>query len=118
VVLDTNIVLHHIDALELVSAATELVVVAQTLLLELRNQNYSIFKRFIQLLNDPKRIFLFFPNDHEIMTKCLRSSHQSINDSNDAKIVQTALYYSVLIDNEGTVVFVSNDLGNRVSSSC
>jgi hypothetical protein len=66
--LDTNIALHHIDLLETKSALTEIVVITHTLLKELRNLNYSVYKRMMTILNDEQRCFIFLPNEnhHEI----------------------------------------------------
>jgi hypothetical protein len=62
--LDTNIALHHIDLLETKSELTEIVVITHTLLKELRNLNYSVYKRLMTILNDEQRCFIFLPNEN------------------------------------------------------
>ena len=62
--LDTNIVLHHIDLLESKSNLTEVVVIPHTTLKELRNLNYSVYKRMMTIMNDEQRCFIFLPNEN------------------------------------------------------
>jgi exosome complex exonuclease DIS3/RRP44 len=67
-VLDTNILLHHMDVLEHDEFLKQIVVVCQTVLSELHNQDSSLFKRATSLLTDPKRCFIFYPNEFSMET--------------------------------------------------
>lgn len=62
IVVDTNVLLHHMDILEDSTTELDCVVVCQTALCELRNLNLSVYKRAVQLLKDETRHYLFYPN--------------------------------------------------------
>jgi hypothetical protein len=63
IVIDTNIGIHHIDALESASWDNVLVVICQTVLSEAKKLNGSIFKRLTSLLANKNKLFLFYPNE-------------------------------------------------------
>lgn len=71
-VLDTNIALHQIDVLEYNCPATSLIVLAQTVLLELKHLNLSVFRRVTELIKDTTRTFIVFANEHATSTVVLR----------------------------------------------
>ncbi len=68
VVVDTNIVIHHIDALESAHMNRTMIIFCQTVLSETRKLNSSIFKRATSLLADANKHFLFYPNELSAMT--------------------------------------------------
>lgn len=68
IVIDTNIVIHHIDALENASLENVMIVICQTVLSESRKLNTSIFKRLTALIGDRNKLFLFYPNELSIDT--------------------------------------------------
>ncbi len=67
-VLDTNVVIHHIDAFESSDMANIMIVLSQTLLSEARKLNSSIFKRLTSLLSDVNKYFVFYPNELSLNT--------------------------------------------------
>jgi hypothetical protein len=110
--LDTNILVHHIDLLETKSSLNEILVLTETVLKELRNLNYSIYKRILSLLKDITRNFIFLPNEHhsEISSEegtgsvseerkqqqnngLFRFKNESVNDAHDRFIVTSILYF-------------------------
>ncbi len=65
VVVDTNILLHHMDILEETSTSSPILqslIIPQTALSELRNLNLSIYKRALALFKDETRQIIFHPN--------------------------------------------------------
>lgn len=71
-VLDTNIAMHQIDVLEYSCPATSLVVVLQTALQELKHLSNTIYQRMLDLIKDPSRCFIFYPNEVSTDTATLR----------------------------------------------
>ena len=63
VVIDTNVALEEIDLLE-DSNGLENVILLQTVLAEVRHRSSPIFKRLKDLLEDRKRRFYLFVNEH------------------------------------------------------
>jgi hypothetical protein len=82
-VIDTNVAIHQIDALECNCPATALVVVLQTVLQEIRHLNLSIYRRITALLQNESRSYIFFPNEMvmgaSILRKGLISSLSSVS---------------------------------------
>ncbi len=64
IVIDTNILLHHMDIFEDSSSISllDVLIIPQTALSELRHLNISMYKRAINLLRDENRHCIFFPN--------------------------------------------------------
>jgi exosome complex exonuclease DIS3/RRP44 len=115
-VVDTNIALHQIDVLEHRCPAIALVVVTQTVLQELRHLNLAGYRRLADLIKDESKSFVFFANEMSVHTSSYRRPAESINDANDRAIRETATYFGDLIKDAGSVVFLSNDKENQVSS--
>lgn len=74
IVIDTNILLHHMDILEDSSSHSvfDVVIIPQTALSELRNLNISFYKRALALMKDEDRRFVFFPNSCDSHTTASR----------------------------------------------
>jgi exosome complex exonuclease DIS3/RRP44 len=71
-VIDTNIALHQIDILEYSCPIISMIVIAQTVLQELRHLNISVYRRIISILKDESRSFIFYPNEISVATTILR----------------------------------------------
>ena len=69
---DTNVALRQIDLLEQSCPAFSVVVIAQTVLQELRNLNLSVFRRLQSAIRDQSKSFIFFPNEVDMDTVCSR----------------------------------------------
>lgn len=126
-IIDTNIALHQIDVLEFPCEGTQVVILLQTVLQEVKHRNLSVYNRICKLLNDESRLYIFFPNEACVSTLVLRRQKESINDSNDRSIRHVTQYFDYLIEknssSEGSenelninipkVILISNDVDNR-----
>ena len=116
-VIDTNIALHQIDVLEYDCPATSLVVVLQTVLQELRKLNLSVYRRLMGLLENEKKMYIYYPNELSSDSLVVRKADESINDANDRAIRDTCAYFQRSLSNSGTVILLSNDQDNRKKAS-
>lgn len=145
VVLDTNILLHHMDILEASSNTIQTAIIPQTALSELRNLNLSVYKRALSLFKDETRQFVFYPNvcasnalyqrytyfiiwQYHTFLNCVnilnlcssicppRLRNESPNDYNDRLIVQCCASFASL-DSGLDILLLTNDFGNQVSQS-
>lgn len=112
-VLDTNIALHQIDVLEFDCPATALVFIAQTVLLELRHLNLSVYKRLLALLKDEKKMYVFYPNEQSAECAIVKRLGETVNDANDRAIRRMCMFISEQIAEKGTAILLSNDVENR-----
>lgn len=71
-VIDTNIALHQIDVLEYKCPATSTIVILQTVLQELKHLNSNVHARIMELIKDPTRSFIFYPNEASSVTMVQR----------------------------------------------
>lgn len=62
-VIDTNIALHQIDALEYACPVMSLIVIPQTVLQELKHLNLAIYKRLFALFSCENKNYVLFPNE-------------------------------------------------------
>jgi exosome complex exonuclease DIS3/RRP44 len=92
-VLDTNIVLHHMDALEAASTVFSDVVILQTVAAETRHRNLAVYGRLSALLRDSTRRFVYFANENHRDTFVVRRDAESPNDYNDRSVRVAALWY-------------------------
>ena len=141
VVVDTNVLLHNIDVLEHPSFALSNIVITQTALLECRHRSFTTYERVMDLLRSSgaddddantntnsksnnkmdehtkkRRCVIFFPDVHHVSTQYQQSGTKktSINDENDARIRQVALYYGEALSGGGVeVILLSDDKGCR-----
>ena len=61
--IDTNVALHQIDALEYKCQEISFILILQTVLQEIKHLNISVFRRFSVLLKSEKKLFVFYPNE-------------------------------------------------------
>ena len=92
VVLDTNVVLHQLDALEAAGDLITDVVFPQTVLEETRHRSGVIYARVVALLRLPQRRFFAFANTHHRGTYSQRLSGESANDYNDRLVRDAAAW--------------------------
>ena len=120
VVVDTNVLLHHMDVLEYVRETLDVedsggshsiaaaVVIPQTALEECRNRSLVMYRRVTDLIRSSssssrgknRRSFIVFADLHHVDTQhCCESDEKEeqetliINDENDARIRKVAYYY-------------------------
>ncbi|KAJ3351591.1 exosome catalytic subunit dis3 [Allomyces javanicus] len=109
---DTNVFLHHIDFME--HPGTKDVVIAQTVLDEVRHRNLQIYNRLRTVIANPDRRFYVFSNEHHKATFIEKTDGESINDRNDRAIRVVAQWYSThLAAHHIAVVLLTDDIGNR-----
>ncbi len=116
-VIDTNVALHQIDVLEYDCPATSLIIILQTVLQELRNLNLSVYKRLMALLENDKKMYIYYPNELSSDSLVVRRADESINDANDRAIRDACVYFQRSLDDNGTVILLSNDQDNRKRAS-
>lgn len=128
ILVDTNVLLHNIDVLEHPSFALSNIVITQTALLECRHRSFATYDRVMDLLRSStadaknntdtnnksdkkakKRCVIFFPDVHHVSTQCNGEKQSSINDQNDARIRQVALYYGEALSGVGVEVILLSD---------
>ena len=139
VLVDTNVLLHNIDVLEHPSLALSNIIISQTALMECRHRSFSSYGRVMDLLRSSssgteeshpqgkngdekvskqkkskKRCAIFFPDVHHVSTQYQGPQKCSINDKNDAKIRQVALFFGEALAGTGVeVILLSDDKGCR-----
>jgi exosome complex exonuclease DIS3/RRP44 len=122
VIVDTNVLLHNLDVLEHPSCAISNIVVPQTALLECRHRSFSAYNRTMDLLRSSvskdsdgtgssnKRCVIFFPDCHHIATQLPPSQEKkSVNDDNDARIRQVAMFFGESLVGSGVEVTLLTD---------
>ncbi|EFC50676.1 exosome complex exonuclease RRP44 [Naegleria gruberi] len=109
---DTNVVLHQITILEHPSITNAIIL--QTVLNEVRNQNYNIYKRIRTLIEDKSgKHFYVFSNEHHRETYVgERQISESMNDRNDKAIRVTALWYMRKLAESKPIYLLTNDKEN------
>lgn len=123
-VIDTNVALQAMDALEHKSAFFDMII-PQTVLEEVRNRSLPIYSRLRALTADDsgKRVYVFH-NEFRKETYTVRIPKESINDRNDRAIRNVASYYSSHLKANAEkakllgvkipeIVLLTNDKNNR-----
>ena len=77
--LDTNVVLHQMDLLELNIPPLCDVIVLQTVMQEVKHRDMGLYNRLHALIRDDARRFFVFANEHHRGTFQTRSSAHSCN---------------------------------------
>ncbi|KAI9221724.1 hypothetical protein BC828DRAFT_380287 [Blastocladiella britannica] len=109
---DTNVFLHHMDLMD--HPAIMDVVVAQTVLEEVRHRNLTTYNRLRTLIANRDRRYFVFSNEHHRDTFAEKIDGESPNDRNDRAIRMVADWYQKHLANTGiTVLMLSDDAGNR-----
>ena len=115
-ILDTNVILHQLDIIEYDCPATNIVVILQTVLQELKHLNLSVYKRIYGLLKNEKKSFVFFPNELNAETFENRVPSETANDYNDRLIRIATAHFQRAVSKPGNVILISNDAIQRVSA--
>ena len=117
-VMDTNIILHHLDTIEDSRTINLIknVVVLQTVLDEIRGRNPGIYTRIRNIVASGRtlnRHFFVFSNEyHREAALTLQTVGESPNDRNDAAIRKAALWYAKHVSPPVQVVLLTNDRDN------
>uniref|UniRef100_A0A069DZM9 Protein DIS3 homolog n=1 Tax=Panstrongylus megistus TaxID=65343 RepID=A0A069DZM9_9HEMI len=110
--LDTNAVLDQIDALE--ESFLTNVIILQTVLEEVKHRSSTIYKRLREIINNSRRKFYVFVNEHRRETYIEREPGESVNDRNDKAIRAAALWYQLHLSSQNIKsVLLSDDAVNR-----
>jgi len=109
IVVDTNICLHQIDALE--SPAMRNIILLSVVLEEVRNQNRATYARLKQLITDSSRGIHFFANESHKGCYVERAEGESPNDRNDRAIRTAVEWYARHLAAPGapSVVLITHD---------
>ena len=142
VVVDTNVLLHHMDVLEYtrpneegaINSIAAAVVIPQTALEECRNRSLVMYRRVTDLIRSSstgkqRRAFIVFADLHHVDTQMMddvellvEGEDVKINDENDAKLRKVADYYGRAVHNHHIqadaeekmeVIFLSDDAASR-----
>ncbi|KAL7508208.1 hypothetical protein ACHAXN_005291 [Cyclotella atomus] len=140
VIVDTNVLLHHMDVLEYVrsddgihNSIAAAVVIPQTALEECRNRSLVMYRRVTDLIRSSstgkqKRAFVVFADLHHVDTQfidegMMNGEDAKINDENDARLRKVAEYYGRAVHNHHResnpgedkmeVVFLTDDAASR-----
>ena len=62
-VVDTNVALQQIDALEFKCPAVASIIILQTVLQEIKHINLAVYRRINNLFRDETKTVIFFPNE-------------------------------------------------------
>ncbi|KNC77921.1 exosome complex exonuclease RRP44 [Sphaeroforma arctica JP610] len=110
---DTNVVLHQIDLLEHANITN--IIILQTVLDEVKNQNTAIYTRLRAIITNHEKHAYVFTNEHHRDVFVERLPKESSNDRNDRAIrVSTEWYNKHLPQNKGVrVVMLTNDRDNK-----
>ena len=112
-VLDTNVALHEMDALEAAGGLLDDVVVLQTVLEEVRHRSPPIHARLRALMRDPARRFAPFANAHHRDTYSERRAGESANDYNDRLIREACVWLRAHFRDAGIgIVLLTHDAAN------
>ncbi|CAG8746900.1 13856_t:CDS:10 [Dentiscutata erythropus] len=119
IVPDTNVFMNQIDVVE--HPALHDVIVMQTVYEELRHLSLPIYNRLRALINDQKKRFYVFSNEHHRDTYIQRLKDESPNDRNDRAIRSAVKWYSTHLkkinkENHIEVVLLTDDVGNRTKA--
>ncbi|PZC85547.1 hypothetical protein B5X24_HaOG216655 [Helicoverpa armigera] len=116
-ILDTNVVLHQIDVLE--EDALTNVIILTTVLEEVKHQNTAIYQRLLEIIQNKRRKFYSFINEHHKDTYIERDPGEKQNDRNDRAIRKTAIWYESHLNVNSAVgqvpkiVLITDDEINR-----
>ncbi|KAI8129308.1 hypothetical protein FF38_13008 [Lucilia cuprina] len=106
-VLDTNVVLQQMDALE--EDAIKNVIVLSIVLNEVKHRSTTVYKRFHEVVQHKPRGFFVFVNEHHKDTYVERQPGESANDRNDRAIrFATKWYDSHILEAQDKKSFKKN----------
>ncbi|XP_075227748.1 exosome complex exonuclease RRP44-like protein Dis3 [Lycorma delicatula] len=119
--LDTNVVLDQIDVLE--EDVLQNVIILQTVLDEVKHRSSAVYRRFKEIISNPKRKFYVFVNEHHRETYVEREPKETVNDRNDRAIRRAVSWYEahlaasyqnkITCEGEVRVLLLTDDVNNR-----
>eukprot|EP00939_MAST-03C_sp_MAST-3C-sp1_P000057 g57.t1 len=113
VMLDTNVVLHQMDLLEIACPAFCDVIIPQTVVGEVFHRDLVMYKRLNALIENTERRFYVFANEHNRGSFQPQQSGESPNDYNDRLIRLAAEWYERRLEGTGVhVLLLTNDRDN------
>ena len=117
--IDTNVVLHQMDALEAAGDAITDVVVTETVIEETRHRSALAHARLLGLLRAPERRFTVFANTHHRATWSARLADETANDYNDRLVRDAAAWLGSHFSSAAPgirVLLVTNDALSRAAA--
>ncbi|XP_050442392.1 exosome complex exonuclease RRP44 [Adelges cooleyi] len=111
---DTNVVLHQIDALE--DDSLKNVIILQTVLEEVKHLSHSVYKRLLDIMGNYSRCFYVFVNVHHNDTYVERIRGESPNDYNDRMIRVATQWYNKHLGGKIKVLLLSSDAASKAKA--
>ncbi|KAH9258045.1 hypothetical protein BASA81_003608 [Batrachochytrium salamandrivorans] len=111
-VVDTNISLSQMDALESQCPAVQNLVFCTTMLNETKKHSLAVRNRLFALIRDTKRCVLVFPNENHLETFAEKQVGETANDYNDRLVRNTAKFFATNLKDKAKVVLLSDDVRN------
>lgn len=111
-VVDTNISLSQMDALESQCPAVQNLVFCTTMLNETKKHSVAVRNRLFALVRDSKRCVLVFPNENHLETFAHKQVGETANDYNDRLVRNTARFFAEKLEGKAKVVLLSDDVRN------
>jgi exosome complex exonuclease DIS3/RRP44 len=115
-IFDTNVLLHQLDLIEnLPEGLLTNVILLQTVLDEVKHNNYKLYNRCRALLTKTTHNFIVFSNEnHRYCYVGEAEPKESANDRNDRAIRTATKYYSTHLHQYNIeIILVTEDRGNR-----
>lgn len=103
--------LDQIDVFE--EDAIKDVIVLYTVMDEVKHKSSSVYKRFRDIVMNPRRRFYTFVNEHHKDTFVKRMPGETANDRNDRAIRVATSWYEKHLNGEVRVILVTDDVNNR-----
>ncbi|XP_042873183.1 exosome complex exonuclease RRP44-like [Penaeus japonicus] len=112
IIIDTNVALHQIDVL--CHDDIKNVIVPQTVLQEVRHRSLPVYKKLRDLIDESRKKFFVFSNEHHGECYIERGEKESANDRNDRAIRIAAWWYKQHFRAaKQNIVLITNDMANR-----
>ncbi|XP_050525860.1 exosome complex exonuclease RRP44 [Daktulosphaira vitifoliae] len=114
ILVDTNVVIHQIDALE--DETLKNVIILQTVLEEVKHLSHSVYKRLLDIMGNYSRCFYTFVNVYHNDTYVERTPGESPNDYNDRMIRVAAQWYNKHLGDKIKVLLLSSDEASKAKA--
>lgn len=109
-ILDTNVILNQMDVIE--ETVFGNVIILHTVLNEVKHRSLPIFKRLVNIIENPSRHFYVFTNDHHKDTYLIQKENELVNDYNDRSIRKSCSWYQTHLPFK-KFVFLTEDAENK-----
>eukprot|EP01130_Rhizamoeba_saxonica_P003870 TRINITY_DN1605_c0_g1_i1.p1 TRINITY_DN1605_c0_g1~~TRINITY_DN1605_c0_g1_i1.p1 ORF type:complete len:947 (+),score=208.29 TRINITY_DN1605_c0_g1_i1:29-2869(+) len=108
---DLDVVLHQMDFLK--HYQTRNVIILQTILNMLRDENGFEYHRLRDLIKDQDKKFYVFSNEHHRASHVTRNPNETVRDRNMRSIRSATKWYSQHLLGQIPVYFVTNNIGTK-----